>query len=378
MAELGAPDGGVATADRAVTLADSPTTRPRAAASTAEAAPYYPQLDALRAVAVIGVLIDHTTDWCRGMGGAGVRVFFVLSGFLITEILLRARDTGHATPGRVLWAFYVRRALRIVPLAYAAVAVVWLLDTRGARDFVWWYLTFTTNVLLVREQWWVPLGHFWSLAVEEQFYLLWPLVVLWTPRPRLGGVLAALVATAAVMRLWFVPEVEGPRWASALTPMVVDALAVGAWLATRPRQPRAWPLPLALLATVVLIALRGTTDALVFATLYQWAWLAGSLALVQASVQGWPGALGRVAAWRPLLTLGRISYGVYVIHWLVPTLFSAAQRFTGVPMTYPDAGLPRLVFVTGLTLLVAIPSYRWFERPLLTLRARVPYAVPSR
>lgn len=69
---------------------------------------------------------------------------------------------------------------------------------------------------------------------------------------------------------------------------------------------------------------------------------------------------------------------MYVIHWLVPTLFSAAQRFTGVPMTYPDAGLPRLVFVTGLTLLVAIPSYRWFERPLLTLRARVPYAVAPR
>lgn len=157
---------------------------------------YMPQLDALRAIAVLAVMFHHfvpaRAQWplfaAIPFGQLGVKLFFVLSGFLITGILLRARSKLGDQPRAVLSAlagFYARRSLRIFPLYYLVIAVCLVLNVPPVRDELLWLATYTLN-LRISYQGWYPehVAHFWSLAVEEQFYLLWPWVVLFAPSRR--------------------------------------------------------------------------------------------------------------------------------------------------------------------------------------------------
>src|SRR5262245_40564992 len=144
-------------------------------------------LDGLRALAVLAVIVEHGTvhgprepQWVFELGQlapAGVRLFFVLSGFLITGILLKARaeaDARSAGKARIISAFYARRALRIFPLAYTAMAIGWLIGLPAMREFAAWYLSYTINIGFAvapgaGTTGAIGLGHFWSLAIEEQF-----------------------------------------------------------------------------------------------------------------------------------------------------------------------------------------------------------------
>src|SRR5437763_217904 len=159
---------------------------------------YIPQLDGLRGTAVIMVLIGHAASFVEGLPYAGmveyvrftVDVFFVLSGFLITGILLDAKGSNHYFRN-----FYVRRVLRIFPLYYGFLFVFFILapalrpPTPGGPFEGWrasqgWFWSYLSNYQLLFPQWVrpYPLSHFWTLAVEEQFYLFWPTVVLLTSR----------------------------------------------------------------------------------------------------------------------------------------------------------------------------------------------------
>ena len=177
-------------------------------------------LDGLRAIAVGLVLLHHLVPLHRivphppgtkvgnvvpPLGYIGVSLFFVLSGFLITRILLAGRervDAGHTTTPRLLGAFYVRRTLRIFPLYYATLLVLTLLDTGLVRDRIAWHATYTSNWLFSSAAAWSAGGserHFWTLAVEEQFYLLWPWLMLLVPARLLPG---ALVLTFLAAPAW--------------------------------------------------------------------------------------------------------------------------------------------------------------------------------
>ena len=156
-----------------------------APASKASPSGYLRQLDSVRTIAVAMVIATHwipkaTTFWFNG--GMGVKVFFVLSGFLITGILLDARgQADQSGVGRtaVLKNFYARRFLRIFPLFYATLALTFLLGVPTVRQFIWWLMFYLGNVLLaLHGQWLSGIAHFWSLAVEEQFYLVWPVLIL--------------------------------------------------------------------------------------------------------------------------------------------------------------------------------------------------------
>ena len=143
---------------------------------------HIPQLDGMRGLAVLLVLLAHSAiaftrvpamRWIEGYGNLGVQLFFVLSGFLITRILLDTKDTPHFFRN-----FFVRRALRIYPLYYALLGFVvfsGLVHQHGVR---WWpYILYLSNIIYGAGREPSPLGPVWSLAVEEQFYLVWPFVV---------------------------------------------------------------------------------------------------------------------------------------------------------------------------------------------------------
>ena len=200
---------------------------------------YMPQLDGLRAFAVGAVLIHHFFRPPR-IGGVdfallGVWLFFVLSGFLITGILLRSRDQidhGGCQRGQVLRQFYARRFLRIFPLYYLVLALAATLNLGDVRDTIFWHLAYLSNYLFATQRYWGAVtAHFWSLSVEEQFYILWPALILFAPRQLLLKLIISAIAIGPIFRV--VAHFLDFNWIARLTvlPASLDALGLGALLA---------------------------------------------------------------------------------------------------------------------------------------------------
>lgn len=348
---------------------------------------HMPQLDGLRALAVAGVLLHHTSGihaYAAGLAGrGGVWLFFCLSGFLITGILIRARDHAEAVcyPKSLVWrSFWVRRALRIFPLYYAAVILVAVLNLDGARSFTPWLATFAANIGFVRMGYfyhWV--GHFWSLCVEEQFYLLWPVVCLWLPRRWLLPFALVGVAIAPTWRYGVTKAGCAVAARFAATPACLDGLGLGAVLAITGRTP-----PGAVALVGLLLSTYGAVAQLMgvfHSTSYAAEMMGYSLAswwVVGRAATGFGGRFGRILESPPLRYVGRISYGIYVIHNLVPAICEWVGSHWGTRLGLPpEFGPARLVYVTVISLALASLSWRFFERPLNDFKRHFPY-VPRR
>lgn len=344
-------------------------------------------LDALRAIAVLAVVIYHVDPGLLPGGFIGVDVFFVVSGFLITTLLLRER----ARTGRIdLRGFWIRRARRLLPALLVVITVCSAAALLGGPDLrvhldrqVLGALTFSTN--------WLELAaggsyfhhtapvlfmNFWSLAVEEQFYLVWPLLFLGImavtrrPAPRILLALAGAVASAALMAGLYVPG-EDPTRVYYGTDTHAFGLLLGIALAF------AWQLGRGPAAG--LLARRGPASALLgvgtlvvgacFAVLTEdgaatyRAGLAlaslGTLAMIASQLGPTP-ALGRVLEARPLVWVGRRSYGIYLWHWpVLKILNDLAPTGTRTPAWWAvQAG------AVVLTVVLAAVSERWIEQPV--------------
>ena len=166
------------------------------------------QLDTLRAFAVTAVLIRHFWPELQpglDLGARGVHLFFALSGFLITGILLRSRalveDSGRGS-GLAIRRFYIRRFLRIFPIYYLVLAVTWALGVPDVRSGMVWHLAYGSNVLFaIQNRWPQTTSHLWSLSVEEQFYLIWPLLMFLVPRRQLGTAVLAFIFAGPLFRM---------------------------------------------------------------------------------------------------------------------------------------------------------------------------------
>ncbi|MEZ6185371.1 MAG: acyltransferase [Planctomycetota bacterium] len=339
---------------------------------------YVPQLDGLRALAVGAVLITHflpETELARRVdwGVLGVRLFFVLSGFLITRILLDARsqrDQGALSLGQALRTFYLRRVLRIFPIYYLTVAVM-SLASPTIRAQAWVFLLYLQNLLFAWEGSYGVAPHFWTLAVEEQFYLLWPAAVLLLPRRALVGCVLALIAAAPAWRLGVLLLGGAEVTARVFTLGCTDTLGLGALLALAGAG--RWLRPLGVAGALALIPL-------LLCHALRWgdpAWIVlGDLALgavgvawVARLVRGGTGLDQRLLASRPLVYLGRISYGIYVYHFFVPR--QLARVFAKLDWSVGPLTLAALSAVASIAL--ASASWVLLERPLARLKRRLPY-----
>src|SRR6201984_2088865 len=206
------------------------------------------QLVSLRSLSVAGVLIDHfwpprILDFVD-LGHIGVCLFFVLSGYLITGILLRFRSStegGQSDAATNLRRFYIRRFLRIFPPYYALLALMVVTKFSDVRNTLWWHAGYASNFLFALQGDWRPwvTAHFWSLAVEEQFYLVWPFLILLVPRSRLIAVVIAIIVSSPLFRLiGLVACINGTALGGA-TPASLDALGLGSLLALCADQPAA-------------------------------------------------------------------------------------------------------------------------------------------
>lgn len=341
---------------------------------------YSPALDGLRALAVIAVMLYHGGSSWLGGGFLGVDVFFVLSGFLITTLLLLE----HERAGRLdLVAFWGRRARRLLPalflvlvavLGYAAflsgtAAATIRSDALATLFYVsnWWFIA-SGNSYFAQFQDPSPLTHTWSLAIEEQWYVLLPLaLVLLLPRVRsrrpvvLGlGVLALI---SALEMAWLASPATDASRVYYGTDTRLQSLLVGATLAAvltpgaleRFRVPARWAGPLALAAVLgLMVVITERTS-----WLYEGGFLVFALAsaALVVSVQAHPeGVVARAFAWRPVVRVGRISYGLYLWHWPVYVVLSPAR--TGM------SGGNLLVLRFLVTFALATASYYWVEMPI--------------
>jgi peptidoglycan/LPS O-acetylase OafA/YrhL len=343
-----------------------------------------PELDGLRGLAIALVVIWHYIfDLYRHgrepvsallasgfLTWSGVDLFFVLSGFLIGGVLLRQRGAENT-----LRVFWVRRALRIFPLYYLTVLVIWFATSSSgsaARGYIplWSLLTHTVNLM----QWHHhnlagPFGGLWSLSLEEQFYLLAPFVLLFASRRTIVATCFAAVALAMVLRLTVFDE-----WPAyyVMLPCRIDALAVGVLLAhfhesgalKRFFRPSRYALALGVgWGTLLLISPWWQQWSVVMRSFgYPLLAVCYGLLIIGPLLMPENRAFAVLRS-RPLCILGKISYCVYLIHGMVlVTLFGLSGRKVGLH-ALADIALVSVSLV--VTLVMGWLSWRYFEKPLL-------------
>lgn len=345
---------------------------------------YNQQLDGLRAFAVGAVLFAHFFAQETILGHQGVRLFFVLSGFLISRILIDMRQQQDFRLRPAFRTFYMRRILRIVPAYLVLVMAVFLLGAVDELGTLKWYLTYTSNFLHALRNSWEPwvLQHTWSLSIEEQFYAVWPLIIFLTPARYLKAVCWAAIGLSLAYRCYLPITLELEVTRDLLPPASMDALAAGALLAVcRFREEKLLGGYLGLLAvlglavTIVVYLSEPSTP------LGEWGlWFAQEVLLlpvflyaVNAAVDGMNGWAGRILGNAPTRYVGRISYGIYLYHPLV--LWCVVALFPGVE-GLAENGPMRFVVCGSLTIAVASLSWYLLEEPINRLKRHFPYSAP--
>ncbi|NLO91422.1 MAG: acyltransferase [Elusimicrobia bacterium] len=302
------------------------------------------------------------------IGWMGVSLFFVISGFLITGILLDTKDRPH-----YFRRFYIRRTLRIFPIYYLSLAAVLLLWPEQPHADIAYYFSYVQNYLLAANHWQVSapvfIGHTWSLAVEEQFYLLWPALVLMLNRRTLAWTCAALFLASAALRLiWSAtnPETFAPYMS---LPTNMDALCSGALLSILWRHNPGFFTKHAMhLLLAGLAVLGGTVAYLHLNFLYHWqpAELATRVPLLSpvcsamfvlliASAVGKAKYFAAFLRLPPLMYIGKISYGLYLYHFII------------MQGTF---GFRHPFLYLAILLTVSMASWHFIETPLLKLKDR--------
>lgn len=346
-----------------------------------KSAEHMAQLDGLRALAVLAVAWWHwmpLRHYGISWGPLGVQLFFVLSGFLITGILLDVRARVNDSDARWfgLRRFYIRRFLRIFPLYYAALAVGLLMNWPPLRETWMWHSTYMVNFYMYLKQTYVGhIGHFWSLSVEEQFYLCWPFLVLFVPRRLVPTMILLSIAVAPLFRT-FAPMVRpDDNFVRFLTPSCLDSLGVGALLAYAAREEvLGGAARVARILLVVGIAGAAVTCGLNIADSLQSTFAAFIFGwVVYVAAKGIKGPVGAFLSCGPIVYLGKISYGLYVIHDLALYMAPPVVTFLHLPADTMDRGLFRLPLLIVLTIVPAMLSWHLYEKPLNELKRFFPY-----
>lgn len=346
------------------------------------------QLDGLRAIAMMAICWDH---WCPA---AWPRVFpfevflfffLVLTGYLITGSLLRERDRSEARGGAWKWealkTYQVRRGLRILAPYYAALALAWLVWAPDVHAALPWYVFHLSNIhMAYLEAWPSGTNHFWSLAMQQQFYLIWPFVIWFLPKKWLpfGLVLFAVVGPATRLMYdffhhWFArPEVV--TWAA------FDYFGIGGLLALAVH--RGMPLEsrnLRLLSVAGLmgyLAIYGTHEmgGPTFGLRpVQQTFLAIALCgFIAAGSVGMSGDVGKFLENPRILRIGQVSYGIYLFHNIAPLVSGKIFWFLwDAPFQNTAGDLLRIFIYAAVTWALTLASWRWIEQPLQGVREKI-------
>jgi peptidoglycan/LPS O-acetylase OafA/YrhL len=331
---------------------------------------YIPQFDGLRAIAVLLVIISH---WMPSMkvlnilpnGELGVCLFFVLSGFLITRILLQMKN--EMLEGKIsFWGsiklFYWKRTLRIFPIYYLSLLVLLFFNNETIKSSFFWNVTYLTNfyIVFINKGWIGCVSHLWTLAVEEQFYLFWPIIILLAPFRYLTKLIIVIICLGVLYR---VTNFNNYYLYKYFTPGCFDALGTGAFIALNYDYIQCWFLK----HKVYLSALIMTFSALIITNYIKYDYFTDiyerfiisifSGLLVFKAISGFNRPLAIVLENPFIMYIGRISYGLYLYHNLIPFIY------------IPDF---HSIFSYFLRLLIlfslSTASFYLIEKPILKLK----------
>jgi len=309
---------------------------------------------------------------------AGVTIFFVLSGYLITRILLEARqriNNGLITNGKAIFYFYIRRALRIFPLYYL---VLFIVVTIGVYNFgqSWpWHAFYTSNIYFFK----YPRNsnglHLWTLSVEEQFYLVWPWLIMYIKEINLPYVMFGCIFTSLIFRL-VVGSLYPEYFVHRLTLSVLDSFGLGGLLAWVHHYPKSFKMPwikilnLAFyvsIASCILLAISHPKNeasfkkadilllsSLIYSIISVW--------LVNKAIFGFGKPLKYIVEFPLFVFIGRISYSLYLFHMFLPDFTKAAGY------SLPLNSNSNIMVNTLILLALSTLSWYIFEKPFLSLK----------
>jgi peptidoglycan/LPS O-acetylase OafA/YrhL len=359
---------------------------------------YIKQLDGLRAIAVCLVIIWHwipRNSFIENLhaGALGVNIFFVLSGFLITKILLENRfkaENQNDTRVNVLKSFYVRRVLRIFPIYYLCILLTVFLNStltlHVTRSEVLSNLTYTSNFFIFHTKLW-PFSslHFWSLAVEEQFYLAWPLIMLFWPKKYLLPAILCFISAGLVSQLLTTNEEFGHL----PTNTCLDCFGIGglvAFIVVHQRQ--------RLNNIFLLLSIFSIAGSIVLLVCWYFHFYLSCTRFVHAIISGWvityillyrnnKSVFNSVLTNKLVVSIGKVSYGIYLYHLLY--VYGFSKLWYNYVFDYYEPFIDKrfepwiflLINFWGLYF-VAWLSWRFIEMPFLSLKRKFRYEkIPS-
>lgn len=345
---------------------------------------YSPRLDGLRAIAALMVLFTHYILDVGGpgfrYGWNGVQIFFVISGYLITLILLSQKNEAAVPRLKMTANFVIKRALRLFPVYYLYITVLVIISVYTGlwltkEGTLWHFYTYTQNYLFLKEGFQSSLiSHTWSLAVEEQFYLFWPFVIFFIPRRAELWVLIAVFLTGIASKIYFIHFYYTPGTVKGVTLIHFDMLGAGALLAyCMYYQVEAVKKFMNRYSTLLFVAglavsLTQTITGYEDAVLLPLSLAVMAVALVFMCTHKTNAAKYSILEWPVLVRIGKISYGVYLYHKPVPYFVKAVLSRLG----WLEHVHPVLLFILcfAITIGIAAASWHFFERRFLRLKER--------
>jgi peptidoglycan/LPS O-acetylase OafA/YrhL len=337
----------------------------------------FDQIDSLRFFAVFAVVCGHW-EWFgnqlmdfSAFTARGVDLFFVISGFLISLGLIRSKNKEQSI-STSLWKFYIRRFLRIFPIYYLTVFIVYIFWHKQMTGSIWWYLLYLVNFHCIKTQAWGVGGQFWSLSVEEQFYFVWPFIMLFVPLKKLPLVIISAVFISLAAKTYW--AIQGaPFWAPYMHPLgSLDALALGALLAylyhyypdtLKSFLNNRYVISLLIVQLAIVIGI-GYLPACIslYNVLIRASFGLFGMWLIGRSTFGFKGAMGYILNSRSLQYIGKISYGIYLFHDFVPGMLMGLQ--------FPQNANLRFLMYGVITIGLASLSWYLFESKILKLKDR--------
>jgi peptidoglycan/LPS O-acetylase OafA/YrhL len=357
---------------------------------------YIKGLDSLRAFAIIVVLVHHwglpfqsvtINDYVKKIiipgGRFGVDLFFVLSGFLITSILLNARQQAGAKNLHVIKNFVIRRALRIFPIYYLFIFFLILIHYPFIKTHLVWFVTYTSNILSYRDHSWNPFSHTWSLAVEEQFYLLWPWLIIYVPGKYLKYIFLTAIGIG-IASTFLTVGIYQNEFGTVLLPSCLHAFGIGGLYAYANEH-----------AEIKKIFLRVLNILFPLAILIYVYWISSPkqdffiywFRVVNCIISIWmihkiihnrsPWIQRNFSENRLLNTIGKISYGIYLYHGAVHFCYTSIRQkfFSDSPRINSLLSNFYFVYFIEFLILFAVSycSFYLLEKPIMKLKDKFRY-----
>ena len=356
------------------------------AASTSRAI----QLDGLRAFAMLGICWDHWVPEAQAYRPPyeiGLYYFLVLTGYFITGSLLRIRDRAEANSAGGKWRwqawkdFQWRRGLRIIAPYYVALAIAFIFLAPTLWHNIHWYLLCLSNFhMALLGEWPTGTSHFWSIAIQQQFYIFWPLVIWLTPKRLLPVAMILFAAMAPLSRYFDYLFMPPFIWPDKISWSVFDFFGSGGLMALLihrgfPLSSRLWKILMVVCGVTYLGLFFGPHFGLPpnrIGPFYNVILSVALCGVIATASQGWRNIAGRLLETASLQKIGLLSYGIYLYHNLAPVILGKILPFLWwgpYAESIPQIAI-RVVCTAAITWAMTLVSWKYLETPLNAIRAK--------